>query len=309
MNDDDRDALWALARREEMLGKGFLGLALVITDQAMQAGLPLDPATMMTAGGGQVRGAGGGRVKAILDRFGIQRRLSSEGGRTSRGTPAKMRAYVAFLNERGGTIDLQAALAFWIDRVRDYFASQPFTLELDPARGVAGVVRGLIAKVEARQQEVPGATLVGTVVQHLVGAKLEIALQAPVATIARHGASVNDAKGRGGDLEIGDTVIHITTAPGQLLIEKCGANLGAGLRPIVVTGRERVRSAQDQIADNGMADRIDVLDYEQFLAANVFELGAFTFEGRRRVFESIIERYNAIIDLTENDPSLRIRLQ
>lgn len=298
-----------LAREHDMLGKGFLGLALVITDRAATDGLPMDPSRMMTAGGGQVKGAGGGRVRAILQQHGIQRRLSLEGGRTSRGTPAKMRAYVEFLNARAETIDLAATMAFWTNRVRDYFAGQPFVLDLDPALGVAGAVRGLVAKVEARQKEMPGATLVGTVVQHLIGAKLEIALDLPAGGVAQHGASVNDAKGRSGDLEVGDTVIHITTAPGQLLIEKCAANLNSGLRPIVITGRDRTRSAQDQIADAGLADRIDVLDYEQFLAANVFEIGRFAAEGRRSAFERIVERYNEIIDRVESDPGLRIRIE
>lgn len=64
-----------------MLGKGFLGLALVITDNATQpSGLPINTEEMMTKGGGQVRGAGGARVQAILSRYGIHRRLSSEGG-------------------------------------------------------------------------------------------------------------------------------------------------------------------------------------------------------------------------------------
>lgn len=303
------EELWALAREHDLLGKGFLGLALVITDLAATKGLPINADQMMTAGGGQVKGAGGARVRTLLDQHGIQRRLSSEGGRTSRGTPAKMRAYVTFLNERAADLDVPAVMAFWIERVRDYFGSQPFVLDLDPALGVAGAVRGLVAKVEARQREMPGATLVGTVIQHLIGAKLEIALELPAGDVARHGASVNDAKGRGGDLELGDTIIHITTAPGQLLIEKCASNLNAGLRPIVITGRERTRSAQDQIADAGLADRIDVLDYEQFLAANVFEIGRFGADGRRRAFERIVARYNEIIDRVESDPGLRITIQ
>lgn len=94
-----------------------------------------------------------------------------------------------------------------------------------------------------------------------------------------------------------------------MLIEKCAANLRAGLRPVVITGRDRTRSAQDQIADAGMTDRVDVLDYEQFLAANIFEIGRFAADGRRRAFERIIERYNQIIDRVESDPSLRVQIQ
>ena len=220
-----------------------------------------------------------------------------------------MRVYVAFLNDNRDRLSLDDVLGYWLDRVRDYFASQPFVLDLDPAHGVSGAVRGLIAKVEARQRETPGATLVGTVVQHLIGAKLEVALGLEAGSVARHGASVNDASGRGGDLEIEDTVIHITTMPGQLLIEKCAANIAAGLRPVVITGRDRTKSAQDQITDNGLSERVDVLDYEQFLATNVFELGKFSREGRQQAFARIVERYNEIVDRVENDPGLRIEIK
>ncbi len=301
----------ALAREHEMLGKGFLGIALVITEQARIAGLPLDPDSLLTNGGAQVKGASGANVQAILNRYGITRRLTSEGGRTSRGGPKKMRAYVEFLNvKRGrGSVDLEEAMQFWLDRVRAYFAARPFVLELDAAHGMRGTVRRLIASVEARQKEISGATLVGTVVQHLIGAKLEVALDLPAGALARHGASVSDQSGRAGDLEQGDTVIHITTAPGSPLIEKCAHNLAGGRRPVIVTGRDRLTTADTLLTDAGLSDRVDVLDYEGFLAANVFELGRFEAQGRREAMERIIGRYNAIIEAREGDPSLCIELR
>ncbi|HET8612390.1 MAG TPA: DUF4928 family protein [Sphingomonas sp.] len=305
------DELAALARDEQMLGKGFLGIALVVTDKAVREGLPLDPNSMLTAGGAQVQGASGARVQAILKTHGIGRRLTSEGGRTSRGGPRKMQAYVAFLNHhwREEPFDLAQVMAFWIDRVRDYFASRPFVLDLDAASGMRGTIRKLVAAVEHRQKELNGATLVGTVVQHLIGAKLEIALGLEAGALARHGASVSDQGGRSGDLEQGDTVIHVTTAPGSPLIEKCAANLAAGKRPLIVTGRNRLASADGLLDDAGLSDRVDVLDYEGFLAANVFELGRFERDGRQDAIKRIVERYNIIIDMLEGDPSLRIELR
>lgn len=294
-----------------MLGKGFLGIALVVTDKARNEGLPLDPKTMLTKGGAQVKGASGPRVQALLNTHGIDRRLTSEGGRTSRGGPSKMQAYVAFLNDRWreGPFDLDPVMEFWLDRVRQYFATRPFILDLDPALGIRGTLARLITDVGARQREVRGATLVGTVVQHLIGAKLEVALQLPVGSLARHGASVSDQSGRAGDLEQGDTVIHVTTAPGTPLIEKCAANLKAGKRPLIVTGRNRLQTADGLLADAGVSDRVDVLDYEGFLATNVFELGRFEATGRRDAFERIVMRYNLIIETLEGDPSLRIELR
>lgn len=310
MSPEQAAALQALAFREKMLGKGFLGLALVITDRAKRDGLPIDASTMRTAGGGQVRGAGGGAVKKILERHGVQRRLSSEGGRTSRGTPAKTEAYVGFLNDHAGdpAFDLDAVECFWIARVNDFFAAQPFSFALGSDTGVRGAVRALIAKVEARQRETPGSTIVGAVVQHLIGAKLEVRLDLSPGDLARHGASVNDAASRGGDLEWGDTVIHVTTAPGEPLIEKCRANLDGGSRPIIITSRGKTAVAEGLLDNAGLAERVDVLDYEQFLTANIFEIGRFDAAGRRSAVVAILDRYNDIVERVETDPGLRIVL-
>ncbi len=304
------DDLMQLAKDNDMLGKGFLGVALVITDIAKAEGLPIDTATLMTKGGGQVRGTGGDRVKRILSEHGIDRRLSSEGGRTSRGTPAKAMAYANFLNERLSATDVQLAdvMQFWIARIHDYFASKPFVIKLDPALGITATIRELIKLVQDRQRETAGATLVGTVIQHLVGAKVEVRLGIGAGEVARHGASVKDDGRRTGDFEIGDTVIHVTTMPGQLLLDKCKDNVRGGLRPIIVTGSDRVAFAKTLLADSGFEGRIDVFDYEQFLAANVFEIGRFEARGRREAFAQIVDRYNLIIAEVENDPGLRIEL-
>lgn len=304
------DDLMQLSRDNDMLGKGFLGVALVITDIARVKGLPIDLATLMTSGGGQVRGTGGDRVKRILSEHGVHRRLSSEGGRTSRGTPAKAMAYARFLNERLSPDGSQLAdvMQFWIARVHDYFASKPFVIRLDPALGITATITELIGQVQDRQRETAGATLVGTVIQHLVGAKVEVRLEMDAGEVARHGASVKDDGRRTGDFEIGDTVIHVTTMPGLLLVEKCRDNVQAGLRPIIVTGSDRVAFAKTLLADSGFGGRIDVFDYEQFLATNVFEIGRFEASGRREAFARILERYNLIVAEVENDPGLRIEL-
>jgi hypothetical protein len=222
-----------------------------------------------------------------------------------------MESYVQFLNAKHGSPDFDIDLIekFWIGKVRSFFDSMPFTLSLDPAFGVRGSVRALIAMVEDRQREIPGATLVGTVIQHLVGAKLETILGLPVGELSIHGASTSDQHGRSGDLEMGDTVIHVTTAPGSPLVEKCVQNLSEGKRPVIVTARSRLSTADSLIEDQGMGSRIDVIDYEGFLIGNIFELGRFQSEGRRDAFVKIIDRYNEIIDKVETDPSLRIDLK
>lgn len=299
------NALAAFARARGFRGKGPLSVALVITRRARDDGLPLDPERLLTNRGGQVEGLSGEAVARILADHGITRVLSREGGRTSRGSIDNMRAYVTFLNAERPT-NWGVAEAFWIARVRDHFTAQPFTLDLDPSLSVQAIITRLIAQVEARQREASGATIVGTVLQHLVGAKLDLVLGTAA---PHHAASTNDASGRGGDFDVGDTSVHVTTAPGETLIVKCVANLAAGRRPLIVTAPARIAQARGLAEDKGAGERIDVLDYAQFLAANVFEIGRFAASGRAQAFAGIVDRYNAIVDAVESDPGLRIAIR
>lgn len=73
-------------------------------------------------------------------------------------------------------LNLDAAEAFWIDRVKDYFNSKPFTIRLDAGISLRTVVRDLIAQAEKRQKTENGNMLVGVLMQHLVGARLDVLL-------------------------------------------------------------------------------------------------------------------------------------
>src|SRR5436305_1019781 len=131
-------------------GKGPLSVALVVTQHARIMGVPLDPEKLVTEGGGQVLGLGKGAVQLVLKRYGIDRVLASEGGRTSRGSLSNMREYVAFLNDlsKRGKIDLEAIEAFWIERVHEFFAGKPFKIKLDASRSLRTTVRDVIAQAE-----------------------------------------------------------------------------------------------------------------------------------------------------------------
>ena len=76
---------------------------------------------------------------------------------------------------------------------------------------------------------------------HLIAAKLCLIL--PEGSFEIHGASVADGPtDRNGDFVIGNTVIHCTTMPGALLIEKCKANLRAGCHSVIITIFDRVHT-------------------------------------------------------------------
>ncbi len=113
-------------------------------------------------------------------------------------------------------------------------------------------------------------------------------------------AEADQAKGRAGDFTPGDAAIHVTTHASDVLLVRCADNLAAGLRPLIITlsGRDAA----------GIADRVDVIDIEQFLAANLHERSLFQKQGQRLRVAELLARYNTLIDEYEHDPSLRIEL-
>lgn len=295
--------------KSKIKNKGALSIMLVVTDHARTMGLPLKAANLVVERGGQVLGAGAAKVQAILARHGIDRVLAKEGGRTSRGSIDNMKAYAAFLNDAHelGPLDLDTIEGFWVQKVREFFAAKPFTLRVDPSHGLRSTVRSLVAQAEERQREAGGTMIVGTVLQHLVGAKLQVALEGR-ADVEHHGANVNDVKSRGGDFDLGDTSIHVSVSPGEALLLKCRDNLGQGRRPVIVTTREGLAVAEGLARNLGIADRIDTIEVEQFLATNIYEIGVFEAAKRITAISDIVDRYNAIIDEYETDPSLKIDL-
>ncbi|WP_292086948.1 DUF4928 family protein [Brevundimonas sp.] len=280
-----------------------------MTDHARTMGLPLDPARLRTEKEGQVLGLGKGKVQQVLARHGIDRVLAEEGGRTSRGSMGKMNAYVALLNElhaeADSALDLDQVEAFWISRVQLFFAGKPLVMRLDPQASLRTAFRNLFEQAEVRQRETPGTMVVGTVLQHLVGAKLEGAY----GEVEHHSASTKDeGQSRPGDFSIGDLAIHVSTAPGEALIRKCQTNLSGGQRPVILTLGRGVALATGLGENAGIADRIDVFDAHQWLAASALDQGGDSPQARAHEIGQLLEIYNRIVETTETDPSLKIIL-
>ena len=295
------------AQKNRIQGKGALCVALVVTRHGKKKGLPLNPAALLTDGGGQVIGLGKSTVQSILKDHGIERVLAEEGGRTSRGSVGNMQKYVVFLNElhAESPINLEHVEVWWIERVREFFAGKPFVLRLDASKSLRAVIHDLLSQAEKRQAQTKGATFVGTMLQHLVGAKLTLLLDAP---LQHHGASVSDnVSARDGDFIIEDVVIHVTTSPSEALIRKCRRNLESGLKPVIITTSRGALLADGLGEQAGIADRLDVFEAEQFLAGNLYEIGKFAREGRKATAKQLVFEYNAIVDKCETDPSLRIK--
>jgi hypothetical protein len=156
--------------------KGGLCVALVVNRHAQKQGLPLDASALLTEGKGQVLGLGNPQVQAILKEHGIAKELAAEGGRTSRGSIRTMQNYVAVLNQLGklSAAELGEVEAWWIGKVKAHFSSLGPKFRFDSGKSVQANVSELLR--QARNSETSGAHRLGALLQHLVGAKLDLVL-------------------------------------------------------------------------------------------------------------------------------------
>ena len=302
-------SLNAFSSRYRIYGKRPLSAVLVATRKASNLTPPFSVENFFTPQKNHVAVLEKSAVQTILADHDISRVLAEEGGRTSRGSILKMRAYAAFLNElaQEKLLDFSAIEKWWIGRIKEFFSSKPFSLKVDASRSIRSIVSDLIEAAFARQRECPGVMVAGAVMQHLVEAKIATAL--PDVKIKHEGFSVADApSGRKGDFLIGDTAIHVTTAPTEALIRKCCDNLAQNLRPLVITTQSGVGGAIALAKNADVAERIDILEIEQFVATNVYEWSAFQQTKRSLTVRYLVEAYNRIIDQCETDPSLKISI-
>lgn len=297
-----------LEKNNIAVSKGKLCTVLFLTRRVIQASLPFPIEKLRTTKQGQVAGLGPGPIRKILIEYGITRSLGEEGGRTSRGSLGLAEDYAKLLNDMHASGELAPALLksveeWWIERVGEYFNRQCFKIDIDPTYSISKVVALVLTAARDRQKKMPHSNVEGTVLQHLVGAKLTLALG--MADIKFHKASEADGA-RAGDFELADSAIHVTTAPSEQLIEKCQRNLKVGLRPIVVCPQEKAEGAA-MLADNArIKDRVEVYNAETFISMNINEMAQFKGEKLKGTVDDLLKQYNRIVDEVENDTSLRI---
>ena len=181
---------------------------------------------------------------------------------------------------------------------------EPLLFELSDRYSIRTAIRDLLKQAEQHQKEDAGTMFLGAVLQHLVGAKLELVLGHAVEC---HGAFVSDSvTDRPGDYLIEDIVIHVTTSPGEALLRKCSDNLDRGLRPLIITTFRNVAVADTMAENVGISGRVEIFDVEQFVASNILELSKFKAAGRRLTVKELITHYNQLAEC-ENNPALLIK--
>jgi len=306
------------SRRRVGGATGNISVGLHVTRLGVERGLPIQKRLLQTTqASGQVAGLGAGRIKSILKGHGIERQLSSEGGRTNRGSLAIANDFADLLNGAlgngwlGKSLDQQKdslhEVEDWlVDRVREFFNAQKLRISLDLSQTVTQLVGTLLAEARERQANLAGQMYEGAVLQHLVGAKLDMLLGA--GNLKHQKYSTAD-QSRAGDFDVDDSAVHVTASPGEALILKAKGNLSRGRRPVLVVPEARVAAAR-QLAENaGIAPRLEIWPIEVLLSTNINERAAFKTGGVKTEFMALVTRYNEIITEVETDGSLGIEFK
>lgn len=283
----------------------------IAVERILRDSFPLDADTVTTNGGGQVRGLSGTMIANILAQHGETRPFASEAGRTSRGTiqmSVKLGQLVtdafngATPTEADRLIVADALEEYFIGRIRDdYLNKQRIKVALDTRKPVAKVVSDILTAAQARAD----ATAAGTVLQHLVGAKLE--LRFPDEEIGRDRANAADQQtDRQGDFQIGSTAFHVTMSPMAKLADRARANIMDGYRPVVIVPENKVDFAVGLFDSVGLGELVSVQSAETFIGTNIEELAGYGTTNIRAGVVALVRRYNERIEAVEDDKSLRI---
>lgn len=281
----------------------------LIVSQMISDGLPIDDERLLSGGGSQVRGLSGQSIAKILESHGESRLFTREGGRTSRGTINLAKSFRDALNNvtpLSPSLQGENALSFFLegfftDCVRlDYFDKQRISVDLQPSKPVSVIIEDILRAASERSDKPTGAVL-----QHLVGAKLQ--LRFPDEKIGLDQANAADMQtDREGDFQVGTTAFHVTVAPMEKLINRCNENKKAGYRPVILTLDRKVQAAK-QMADNaGIAEDISVQSAEVFIGTNIEEIATYDGDKIRQGIARLIEAYNHRILTVEVDKSLMI---
>jgi len=281
----------------------------LIVSRMMADGIPISDDRLYSDGKSQVRGLSGSTISKILELHGETRLFTREGGRTSRGTIYLAAAFRDVLNstqvygsEPVNTSDISFQLeAFFTKCVRiDYFDKQRIAVDIDHTKPISAVVNDILKAAAERSDKPTGAVL-----QHLIGAKLQ--LRFPDEKIGMDRANAADLHtDREGDFQVGTTAFHVTTAPMEKLISRCIENKRAGYRPIILTLESKVLAAR-QMADNvSMSEQISVLAAETFIGNNIEEISIYDGDKIREGLARLIRTYNKRIENIEVDKSLMI---
>lgn len=290
-------------RRAGKLSKNSIAVGFVILDHLHKA-CPLSREAAFAAGG-ELRGARSG-LAIVLTKNDIPTTFLKEV--TSRQASHDAERLLELLNWGHGlaevTAEARAAIlsglaAVLVEEAKILLNREnlhpPIHRHASPVHWIAEIL--LAAEGRSR----------GIVEQHLVGAKLE--RRFPALLIPNNPAHAADRQtARNGDFELGALVFHVTANPTRAVIEKCGANVRDGLRPLLIVPNSQKTRAQILAEEAALHHALTILALEDFLALNIIELAGEHNRDFYGVFADIIAIYNRRLTAVETELSLTIEL-
>lgn len=286
--------------------RGNIAGGLVLIEN-LRDNLNFDIDAHKAAGSDQLRNATRPNVQRILARFGEERVLLQEGGRTNRGLMRNLTPLLEALSRTGMErltqdeieTELGKMQSFLADKARDIFNAEK--ISFDYRQGVTSreVVGAILDSARGRLKG-------GEVAEYLIGAKL--ALRFPDYVIRNSAASAaDDQTFEEGDFQINDCVFHVTVSPNRGHYEKCRRNLAEGLRVFLLVPDGILVGAR-QNADLETDGRVSVESIESFVSQNIEELSDFAGDRVSRNLRLLVDKYNERVAEVETDLSLQIRI-
>lgn len=255
---------------------------------------------------GELRGARSG-LSNILEKYGVSgkylKEVTTRAGHQDAQKLLKILDHgrgMAALPEKKRDRFLLAAIETLVQHAKDWLERQHLKVNCDRQLSPDAWIGNILLEAKGRSG--------GKVEQHLVGAKLE--RRHPDIEIPNNPGNAGDAQtGRAADFVVGTTAYHVTAAPGSAVLQKCKANLQAGLHPVLLVPGNQVDKARHIAEDQGIRSRTSIFAIEDFIGVNIVELS----KGENRQFaselRSIIAAYNRRLEEVETDLSLKIEIE
>ena len=286
--------------------RGNIAGGLVIIEN-MRSNFSLEIESHKAERSDQLRGASAPRVQEILSRFGEDRVLLKEGGRTNRGLMKNLAPLLGMLSDAGISelteserdSEFTKIQAFLAEKARDIFNADKISFDYSPGITSRAVVGAILDSGRNRGKG-------GEIAEYLVGAKL--ALRFPDYDIRNSAMSAaDDQTAEKGDFQMNDCVFHVTVSPNIGHYEKCQRNLDDGLRVFLLVPDRALIGAR-QNADSHVSGEISVESIESFVSQNIEELSDFSSGKVSENLRGLLEIYNERVGEVETDLSLQIRI-
>ena len=258
-------------------------------------------------GSDQLKNATRANVQKILARFGEERVLLQEGGRTNRGLMKNLTSLLEALSSSSiGDISPQNIDAelinmqrFLVEKARERFNAEKLSFEYRKDMTSRELIGLILESARKRRKS-------GEVAEYLVGAKL--ALRFPRYEIRNSAASAADVQTEeNGDFQINDCVFHVTMSPNTGHYDKCQRNLADGLRVFLLVPDSILAGARQNM-QLATAGRASVEAIESFVSQNIEELSDFKGQKVPYNMRRLLETYNERVAKVETDLSLQVMI-